>query len=162
MKSVNAIGKGILRFLPAVFWMCLIFWLSDRPADVSTVQSRSITLRIIKMAGEWTDSEEARQGDLILLIEPYVREIAHFAEYAILFILVFFAAGSFAGGYVKTSMISLFICFVYAISDELHQFFVQGRSCEVKDIIFDTVGALTAMLFIMVIKLKSAVKKDRP
>ncbi len=142
--------------------MCLIFWLSDRPAEVSTVQSRGITLRIIEMAAGWSDTGGANRKNLILSLEPYVRETAHFVEYAILFILVFLAVQSFVGGYVKTSLISLFICFVYAISDELHQIFVQGRSCEVKDIVFDTVGALTAMLLIMVIKLKSAVKNDSP
>ncbi len=42
--------------------------------------------------------------------------------------------------YTKISIITVIICFLYAISDELHQYFVPGRACRLLDIFIDTSG----------------------
>jgi VanZ family protein len=39
--------------------------------------------------------------------------------------------------------LSLAICIIYAVSDELHQLFVPGRGCQLKDVIIDTAGAVS-------------------
>lgn len=60
----------------------------------------------------------------------------HFVEYLILTILVFLA---FRYSHFKTNTVAatfLFI-FLFALSDEIHQFFVPGRFFEVKDILMD-------------------------
>ena len=44
----------------------------------------------------------------------------------------------------------------YAISDELHQFFVPGRSCAFSDVFLDFVGiSLASLVYLIRIKLKS-------
>ena len=35
---------------------------------------------------------------------------------------------------------------LYAVTDEVHQYFVPGRSCELRDVLVDTSGALTGIL----------------
>jgi VanZ family protein len=42
---------------------------------------------------------------------------------------------------------SVLIASLYGASDELHQYFVPGRSAEVADWVADTLGALVAVLF---------------
>ena len=37
--------------------------------------------------------------------------------------------------------LSLLVCVLYAISDELHQLFVSGRGAQVKDVLIDSAGA---------------------
>ena len=34
------------------------------------------------------------------------------------------------------------LSFLYAISDEIHQYFVQGRRCSFKDALIDSIGIL--------------------
>ena len=46
----------------------------------------------------------------------------------------------------KTAGISLLISMLYACPDEFHQHFVPGRSCEVRDVLIDTAGALIGIL----------------
>jgi VanZ family protein len=43
---------------------------------------------------------------------------------------------------------------VYGIIDELHQYFVPGRSCNIGDWLFDTLGALIAALAVKLIAVK--------
>ena len=44
-------------------------------------------------------------------------------------------------------IIALLLSVAYAISDELHQFFVPGRHCAIKDVFIDTTGVLIATVF---------------
>ena len=51
----------------------------------------------------------------------------------------------------KKIIISFLIGFFYAISDELHQWFIPGRSALVGDIIIDSCGVLFGIVIIMFI-----------
>ena len=42
---------------------------------------------------------------------------------------------------------------IYAISDEVHQIFIDGRSCELRDWAIDTVGAILGAIGFLVIYL---------
>ena len=41
----------------------------------------------------------------------------------------------------KIIIITVLICFLYAVSDEIHQSFVPGRACRLLDILIDTSGS---------------------
>ena len=78
--------------------------------------------------------------------------MAHFTEYFILGLLVY----NMAHSYNKKTYMSIIICIIYAISDEIHQIFVPGRSCQISDMIIDVSGALLGIyfLFILINKIK--------
>ena len=43
---------------------------------------------------------------------------------------------------IKTKiLVSITLCFLYALSDEIHQLFIIGRSKEFKDVLIDTAGS---------------------
>ncbi len=42
--------------------------------------------------------------------------------------------------------LALLICFVYAISDEIHQTFVPGRGAQISDVVLDSLGAGTGII----------------
>lgn len=66
-----------------------------------------------------------------------VRKAAHFSVYAVLGALGAAAAYSF-----RINSLSAFIyCVLFAASDEIHQYFVPGRSCELRDFLIDLAGA---------------------
>lgn len=64
-----------------------------------------------------------------------IKKTAHIIEYAILAILSYRAFG-------KSVFKALIFTILYAVSDEFHQSLVPGREPRVRDVLFDTIGAL--------------------
>jgi len=67
-----------------------------------------------------------------------LRKLAHLAEYAILGMLLLRA--------VRRPAVALALGGLYAVSDEVHQTFVEGRVGAVLDVAIDTLGVLTGVL----------------
>lgn len=73
----------------------------------------------------------------------------HMVEYAIFFAANFRAVfNSLVKDKYKAGKIALVITVIYAIGDELHQSFVPTREGKLRDVGFDTIGALLTMLYI--------------
>jgi len=67
-----------------------------------------------------------------------LRKLAHLAEYAILGMLLLRA--------VRRPAVALALGGLYAVSDEVHQTFVEGRVGAVLDVAIDTLGVLAGVL----------------
>ena len=78
-----------------------------------------------------------------------IRKGAHFLEFAGLAFLVFNALRATCGR--NRPALSFFITAAYAVSDEIHQLFVEGRACRIFDVFVDSCGAAAAILFMMFI-----------
>ena len=50
---------------------------------------------------------------------------------------------------------------IYAVSDEVHQLFVEGRSCEVRDMLLDSAGVAAGVLLMNWLKSRDMNKSDR-
>lgn len=142
MKSL----RGILGFIPAATWMGVIYYFSSMPADDSTVQSMSVTEQIIEIYAHITGASEVKLASWIISIEPYVRKLAHMSEYALLFILLFFAFRFYIKSYRKNVLISFLICALYACTDEWHQTFIEGRAGMPVDVLIDACGAAIVII----------------
>ena len=59
--------------------------------------------------------------------------------------------------------VSVICASIYAISDEVHQIFIDGRSCELRDLAIDTVGAILGAIGFLVIYLiiDAIIKKQK-
>ena len=82
---------------------------------------------------------------------PGFDKLVHFFLYAGLATLI--VTGLFKARY-EYKAITLFLipagfCFLYAISDEVHQLFVEGRNFDIADIAADTLGATIAILLLL-------------
>ena len=64
----------------------------------------------------------------------------HLLEYAFLAILLFYAL------YRKKS--TIIIAYLYALSDEIHQTFVMGRSGRLKDTFIDLIGIVLGLIIL--------------
>lgn len=118
--------------------MAIIFWLSSKTADESAAQSSVIVKWIINHFGKNS------------VTDFIVRKLAHFSEYVG---LCFLASNAIYQS--SKRFIPLYSCALtsfYAISDEFHQLFVDGRSCEIRDWAIDTVGALAFYIIYIIIK----------
>lgn len=73
--------------------------------------------------------------------------IGHFGEYFVFGALLANAL-RFLFGWKRVVALAICIAAAYAITDELHQYFVPGRFCDISDFIVDTVAAsLSATAF---------------
>lgn len=83
--------------------------------------------------------------------EAVIRKIAHFSIYT----LVGFLLMSFISTYHlkenKKIIISLIVGILYATSDEIHQSFVPNRSCQITDVMLDSMGVLLGILILLTI-----------
>lgn len=123
--------------------MCLIFCFSNQKADDSSKLSDGIIVRVASVFVK-DDLTKDKKNQLIDEYTFIVRKTAHFSIYLILGILSIDLISSYD---IKHIIIfSLLVCFIYALTDEFHQLFVIGRSCEIRDVLIDTLGSLTGIL----------------
>lgn len=156
----------------AILIMIFIFFQSSLPADTSQEESDII----VRFISRFTD----RDTELLSFI---VRKLAHFTEYTLLGLYISLTAkehynkkhyheeqhsekhyqdehfhkGQFL---IRIFIIPLICGVLYAASDEIHQRFVPGRSCELRDVLIDTCGVLLGVTINMLC-VRFGKKKDK-
>jgi len=78
-----------------------------------------------------------------------IRKSAHFIEFFILEVFILLMISSFKIIDFKCFILSILFCLLYAISDEVHQLFVIGRSASIIDVLIDYTGSLFGSIFFM-------------
>lgn len=135
--------KKVFSWFLVFLWMGLIFVQSHKVAAESNKLSKGVTEIIIETVEKI--SPDAELDISLSQLNHIIRKNAHFFSYLILGVLTLNALITSGGGGYKSIGLGLLICILYAISDELHQTFIPGRSGEIKDIILDSVGALVGI-----------------
>lgn len=132
------------KFLIAISWisvvacMVTIFALSAQPAVKSSEASGSCIQWIYDLFG-------------ISLSQHFVRKTAHALEFCGLCLLFNLAFGATTLKFKP--LISFILTVLYAVSDEIHQIFVDGRACMFKDVLIDSGGALACIIVLSIIYL---------
>ena len=128
----------IIRWIALLFWMGLIFYMSNQPGDVSSKQS-GLVLKLFQFIGIDLNNELSELATFI------VRKTAHFTEYFILYFLSINVMKCYLN--IKNTIFYSFIfSFFYACTDEIHQYFIPGRAMAFRDVLIDSAGALLAMI----------------
>lgn len=127
----------ILSAVAAVLIMAVIFVLSSQNGDASDEMSISFTSILF-----------SSDLDFALLINFLVRKFAHLIEYAALAVPVYLFVESFKISESLCCIYSVLFTAFYAVSDEIHQYFVEGRSCQIDDIFLDSFGGLISVILI--------------
>lgn len=141
MQQENKRSKAIA----VIFWiltaicMAIIFYFSSRPANQSAGQSSVVTLFLQKLF-----HTEA-------ITEHMVRKFAHFTEFAGLGFLINTAL-YYSIDKPKLPL-GIAIGSAYAGTDEIHQIFVDGRSCQFTDWALDTAGIVTGAIIFLILNL---------
>lgn len=145
--------KTILRviiLLLIILWMLAVFGFSNQNGEQSSNLSREIARKIVK-------TEEQ-----IDLIEPYIRKLAHLSEYALGGMLFLGMALTFQISDKKRMLYSFLIGIEYAIIDEVHQLFIDGRAGKVTDVLIDSVGValgICTLMFVYILMKKIQAKR---
>ncbi len=131
--------------------MTAIFCFSLENSDESSETSMKFTKTAVNIAvDDFDDLPEKKQLSILDKATFIIRKSAHFSLFAMLGFLVSMSVGRRRLFSLSSAGVMLF-CFLYAVSDEIHQSFVPGRSCEFRDMMIDTSGSLTGMLASMAI-----------
>ena len=106
-------------------------------------------------------SKEKTEKIVEVLNLPF-RKVMHASVYFILSILVLYAFMQNKIPDKKVYIITIFLCFLYACSDEFHQTFVDGRTGQFMDVFIDSIGSVIGCLFykcIQILYYKKNLKK---
>lgn len=150
----------IISWTAVLLWMLLVFSLSAQPAVQSSGFSRNVTKVIVEIVGKIIplDIESSTITDLVTKYENTVRKFAHGGVYFVLGILVMNAVLRSSVRGFNALAFTFAICVLYAVSDEVHQLFVLGRSGQIKDILIDSTGAVIGIaLYEMTSRIKKKV-----
>ncbi len=146
----------LVRIISPLLLFCLmvvIFLLSAQTATKSGKTSHGFMYEFFCMFYPgFSQMATAVQDDIIGAFSFVFRKTAHFSLYFGCGFLSFFSVITYKRiKLVLRPFISFAVCVLYATSDEIHQYFVPGRSCEMRDILIDSSGALlaTVILFLL-------------
>lgn len=134
--------KKIISIILVILCMGIIFFFSSKNSSISKSQSdgvsRTLVVSVFKLTGKKANEKEINKT--VEKINLPVRKLAHFSIYFVLGLCVLNMFISFNVN--KKIFFSIILCLFYAISDEIHQFFVSGRVFSVIDILIDSGGYL--------------------
>ena len=123
--------------------MVAVFVFSHQPADVSSQVSGGLIYRFLSfIVGGFDSLSESERAEMINSLQYVVRKGAHAFIYTVMGALSMGLMATF--GFKKRwspCAVAFLVCFLYSISDEVHQTFVAGRSGQVSDVILDSCGA---------------------
>jgi VanZ family protein len=142
-------NRKYISWLMVIIWMGIIFWFTTE------------TLRALKYAIEISAGFMQEMVSVALdkevgptLITRFISEMFYIGLFTMLGLLVYNALIKIR---IRHSTLLLFfitiaICSVYAISDEVHQIFIIGANSSPKDVVMDTFGAMFGCLIFSAFK----------
>ena len=141
--------RKIVKGLLLLGWTVVIFCLSAQNQSQSAETSGRFTIVLYQILSLFYQGADLKE--ILLNSVSIIRKLAHFSEFLILGILAYVNLKE----YTITHPIIYAGIFssLYAVSDEIHQLFVENRFCDIKDMLIDSLGAWTGILLCIVIGL---------
>jgi len=134
--------RKILSWILVIIWMALIFIVSHQPAT----ESEELSLGVTDIIAGFINRIVPNITIDTYILEHFIRKCAHFIEYMVLGVLVANGLLNHNKHKLKLVIPAFLICVLYAISDEVHQLFIPGRSGQFTDVLIDCFGGLVGVL----------------
>lgn len=142
--------KKILSLVLLITWMITIFVFSHQQGTGSSRTSEKVSEFIVNVCDIREQLSNEEKNELIGIINPIIRKVAHLTIYTI-------------GGFLLINLIHIqkdrkeifysgIVGVLYAITDEIHQLFIEGRSGRIEDIIIDSIGIFLGIYIFLFIK----------
>lgn len=156
LKTINY--KKIFKIILILIWMVTIFTFSNENGEKSGNTSKKVTIAIVETV---TDTEVGEDEPIIEKTDKIIRKLAHYTIYTIGGILLINYFYTIDKGTKEKILYSIVFGVGYAITDEIHQFFVSERSARIFDVGIDTLGVITGILIYLVIRKGIEVSKRK-
>lgn len=154
MKKVFINKINILRIILIIllfFTFTRIFCFSNQNGTQSSGVSKKVTEMITKNIKKVQNMQQNEKENFILQTEKIIRKLAHFSIYTILGLLMMSLMSTYDLKQNKRICISFGVGVLYAISDEIHQYFVPGRAARIIDVLIDSAGICVGVSIVVVI-----------
>ena len=142
--------KRILLLLILIADMVFIFYNSAQVASVSSNASQSVTQMVAHViVPNYDKLDETEKLNTVASLDAIVREAAHLLQFVPMgFALYLLLHISTIPQKLSRLCLPLTLGFgiLYALSDEIHQLFVPGRSFQFFDIFMDTCGVTVGII----------------
>ena len=142
MKITESKIYRFLSIIPVLAVMVTIFYLSAQTGEESAETSGGLMDFVLSLFFKNTLMNEFVSD----LVHEFIRSLAHFAEYTLLGLLMYNAVNAFS--IKRAPVVSVALSFIYALSDEIHQYFVPERSFQLIDLAVDLGGIILGTVII--------------
>lgn len=142
--------KFFIKILLIIIWLITIFRFSSQVSTDSLDLSNKFMYKVVSILENKELSKEKKE-QLSKKYTLYVRKSAHFFLYFVLGILIFWLFCDLIKIHSLLVLLTIASCCLYALSDEWHQKFVDGRTARLFDVIVDTAGSTLSTTFMFMI-----------
>lgn len=155
MREKKSFAWKWVVWVLALGWAVVLFVFSGQNGMKSGELSRRFTQWLLRVVPSlpWSVAQ----------LEPVLRKIAHFGIFALEGFLLCVAMLLSVKSGAWAALISTAVCASVAALNEYHQSFIAGRNAAFGDVLIDTSGAITGILFacLIVYIVRRALKRRR-
>ena len=142
--------RKILAWCALALIMATVFALSGQNASQSNETSDGFLTRVLRVVIDNFDGlTEDEKWELLDRYSFIVRKAAHFSVYMLMGVAAATAMTCYDVTLLTAGSAAFIICGLYSVTDEVHQYFVPGRSCEARDVLIDSAGALVGIVILL-------------
>ena len=146
--------RTILRIILLIalgFVFYTIFQFSAQNGETSSGLSKKVVSKIINTFSYTKNLSENTKYKIIEKSQPIVRKLAHFTIYTVVGILIMAFISTYNIILLKKFIISIGVGLVYAVSDEIHQYYVPGRTPKLMDVGIDIAGVFLGIIIVLIV-----------
>ena len=147
----NLIFKRVLFLILLAIAFYVIYNFSAQNGEMSGSLSQKVTEFIVKIVSKVKTMDSVTKLHWIEKLHPIIRKLAHFGVYTVVGFSIMGFMCTFDIRNIFKVLISFGVGATYAISDEVHQYFIPGRSARVLDVCIDSAGVLTGIFILVII-----------
>lgn len=145
----------IISTILIIIWMLTIFYFSHQQGTGSSNTSKKVACAIVNIFDIRHEMQYEQKEELVEKIEPFIRKLAHYTIYTIGGFLIINCIHAYIKNYKNAVFSASSMGVFYAITDEIHQLFVNGRSGRIIDVVIDSLGIFTGIVaYLIVAKIK--------
>ena len=148
--------KKIISLIVLIAWMSFIFLMSNKngqaSGNLSSLFIRNVVVTVTNI------KDESKIEYIVQKSSFFVRKTAHFFEYFVLALLTINFLTNF--GFNKHLFLyATIFCIIYAITDEVHQLFISGRSGQISDVLLDSLASILSSYIFSKLYLRGGYEK---
>lgn len=147
----------IVLCLIAIGWGFVIYKFSSMSSFDSNGDSTNIISVFLEKGLEFTNElgithshpNESKIEHATNLLNSPLRKVMHASVYFVLAFFIILIINVFTKNkkFLRSFIITVLLCFIFAMTDEYHQTLVNGRTGQFLDVLIDTTGAILGGLF---------------
>ncbi len=151
MWNLNKKKQVFLDIIIILCWMGIVFTFSSQIGKTSTNLSGSIASKLVDIVHKNEELSSKERTKLINSYNHVIRKLAHYTIYLLGGVAIISFVNSLLDHKWKAILATLLTGFIYASSDEIHQYFVSGRDARFTDVLIDTAGILTGIIIYLIV-----------